>query len=344
MTARRRATSEGKLLLVDATAAWCGPCQMMDRTTWLDADVIGWLAERAIAIQIDVDAEKELARQLRIQAMPTMIAFVNGEELDRTVGAKKPKELLAWLEGVIRGESTLATLERTVGSEPQNMRARFDLARELLRAGRQAEALAGFLWLWQHMLEHEPALYGVRMSFLAGELETLAKTYAPARDAIVDLRDRAEPGDSGTIERATFHDWTRLNRMLGEPSRTLAWYDALPAETRATNAQILEKEVISLLVESGRLSEAGTLYADPVQSINRSAALLSPQRSLPPELLERSRTHFRQEVCSIVRALFAAQRVEDAEAVIARAKELDPSDGMRNALASCRSASPSPAS
>src|ERR1700733_15033662 len=95
-TALERAKAENKLLLVDATAVWCGPCQMMDRTTWVDPAVIAWLGERAVAIQIDVDAQKEIARQLRIEAMPTIIAFVDGKEFDRVVGAKKPKELLAW--------------------------------------------------------------------------------------------------------------------------------------------------------------------------------------------------------------------------------------------------------
>src|SRR6476659_3119569 len=93
-TALERATAERKILLVDATAAWCGPCQMMDRTTWVDPAVIAWLHDRTLAIQIDVDAEKEVARQLRIEAMPTIIAFIEGKEFDRVVGAKKPKDLL----------------------------------------------------------------------------------------------------------------------------------------------------------------------------------------------------------------------------------------------------------
>src|SRR4051794_11634493 len=87
-TARERAIAEGKLLLVDATAAWCGPCQMMDRTTWVDPTVVAWLGDHALAIQVDIDAHQDVARELRIEAMPTIIAFVGGTEFDRVVGAK----------------------------------------------------------------------------------------------------------------------------------------------------------------------------------------------------------------------------------------------------------------
>jgi thiol-disulfide isomerase/thioredoxin len=84
--ARERALAERKLLLVDATAEWCGPCKMMDRTTWVDKDVVAWVRDHAIALQIDVDAEKAFAQEFRITAMPTIIAFVDDTEFDRGRG------------------------------------------------------------------------------------------------------------------------------------------------------------------------------------------------------------------------------------------------------------------
>ena len=97
----------------------------------------------------------------------------------------------------------MVVYKRRVEGDPADMRARMDLAKELRRAGRYEEATAEHVWLWEHMLEHEPALYGVRMSFFAGDLQRLVNDHAPARAAIEQLRDRAAPAASGPIEMKT---------------------------------------------------------------------------------------------------------------------------------------------
>ncbi|MEM7228349.1 MAG: thioredoxin family protein [Planctomycetota bacterium] len=94
-------TTDGKVLVVKATASWCGPCKEMDRTTWVDANVHTWFDANGTAITVDVDDEAETAARLRVQAMPTMIAFRSGQEVDRAVGYMDGRELLRWLDGVV---------------------------------------------------------------------------------------------------------------------------------------------------------------------------------------------------------------------------------------------------
>ena len=101
--AQSLARTDHKLLLVDATATWCGPCQKMEQTTWRDEQVAAWLAAHAVAVQVDVDAQGELARQLGIEAMPTLIVFRDGSEVVRRMGYLAPDELLAWLEPLAAG-------------------------------------------------------------------------------------------------------------------------------------------------------------------------------------------------------------------------------------------------
>jgi len=162
-SALRTAREQGKWLLVDATAAWCGPCKVMDRTSWVDPAVVNWITQHAIAIQVDVDAESETTKQLEIRAMPTVIAFRDGVEFDRSVGLKQPTELLSWLRGLLYGETALAKLRVEAAQQPGGMMPRMSLARALANAGKFDEATEEYAWLWQHMLEHEPAMLGVRV-------------------------------------------------------------------------------------------------------------------------------------------------------------------------------------
>jgi len=185
------ARAQGRLLLVDASAAWCGPCKAMDRTTWVDPAVTGWIQQHAIAIQIDVDVEPAVAKQLEISAMPTVIAVKEGVEVDRAVGLKQPAEMRSWLDGLLRGETSLAKLQAEVAQQPTGMMVRMQLARALASAGKLDEATDAYAWLWEHILEHEPAMYGVRASFMLAEIADLCSRHSSARTKFAAPRDAA---------------------------------------------------------------------------------------------------------------------------------------------------------
>ena len=95
--AKTDAAAGDKLLFVKATADWCGPCKMMDRTTFVDQRVVDWLTERAVSVSVDEDDQPELAGRLKLRAMPTTILFRGDEELARGVGYRDADALLAWL-------------------------------------------------------------------------------------------------------------------------------------------------------------------------------------------------------------------------------------------------------
>jgi len=101
--AAAQAQSIRRLLLVDATASWCGPCQKMEQTTWRDPQVVTWLADHVVAVQVDVDRDAARARELGIEVMPTLIVFRDGKEVARRRGYAAPGELLAWLEPLASG-------------------------------------------------------------------------------------------------------------------------------------------------------------------------------------------------------------------------------------------------
>ena len=74
-----------KLVIVDFTATWCGPCQNI-------APVFAAMAEEFTDcqfIKVDVDANEETAAACGINCMPTFQFWKNGEKLDMFEGASE---------------------------------------------------------------------------------------------------------------------------------------------------------------------------------------------------------------------------------------------------------------
>ncbi len=76
------------IVLVDFYADWCGPCQMMEPT-------IKSLASEtdAAVLKVDVDQFQQLAGEYQVQGIPTLLVFVDGEPVERLVGAQSEQQL-----------------------------------------------------------------------------------------------------------------------------------------------------------------------------------------------------------------------------------------------------------
>ncbi|MGG4605849.1 thioredoxin [Paenalcaligenes sp. Me131] len=71
-------------------AEWCGPCRMMAPIFQQTATA---LHEQASFAEVDIDAVPELASQFRVQSIPTVLLFKDGQVIDKMIGATSQTQL-----------------------------------------------------------------------------------------------------------------------------------------------------------------------------------------------------------------------------------------------------------
>jgi putative thioredoxin len=148
-------------IIVDFWATWCGPCKTL--TPMLEAAVTAAKGKVRL-VKVDVDQNQRIASQLRIQSIPTIYAFWQGQPVDGFQGAVPASELKAFIDRVsaLGGDGGLAdalqaaeemltegaavdaaeTFAAILGEEPENAAAYGGLVRAHIALGNldQAEA------------------------------------------------------------------------------------------------------------------------------------------------------------------------------------------------------------
>jgi len=137
----KRAKAENRPLMVDVYATWCGPCKLMDRTTFSDPAVGAWA--KAHVVPVKIDAEKGdgrwVAQRYMVSAFPTILFLdPSGNEIDRIVAVYPPGPFVTVATSVVDGKSPLveaiASLKkkwspREAAAVAQELARRNDVAR-----------------------------------------------------------------------------------------------------------------------------------------------------------------------------------------------------------------------
>src|SRR6204780_4959953 len=88
-------------VIVDFWAPWCGPCKTLGP---LIEKVVNEAKGAVRLVKVNIDENQEIARQLRIQSIPTVYAFKNGQPVDGFMGAIPKSQIRKFVKPWVGGE------------------------------------------------------------------------------------------------------------------------------------------------------------------------------------------------------------------------------------------------
>ncbi|WIO73855.1 thioredoxin family protein [Porticoccaceae bacterium LTM1] len=263
--AAKRAADENKLLILDAMTSWCGPCKQMDKTTWVDADLVKWLEANAISIQLDMDEHEALKDELGITAFPTIIAF-KGDLQDRVVGLQSAAFMMEWLRALQKGETRGQALLKQLadvqkGAIQMSVADRAELTSELINSKFYEPALEEWKWLWENTGE-EKSSYGFPLkNMLPGILNSIVRGHEPARAVAKQCFDEITQEVAKSPTRDTLGMWRQFANMAGKTETVVNWGQRM-AETKKGQAVLKTSGLFGLFSEHGAWKAAGYSIGD----------------------------------------------------------------------------------
>jgi putative thioredoxin len=218
-------------VIVDFWAPWCEPCKTLGP---LLEKMVNATQGRVKLVKVDIDQNQEIAVQMRIQSIPAVFAFKNGQPVDGFVGAQSESQIKSFIErltgpiGPTPVEQAMEQAQQALEAEDFNSAANI-YSQVLKHAPEEAAAVAGMV---RSLLGLGDAL-GAREILDAVDEKLATHADIEGARAALELSERSEEsGDEGELR----------SRLAADENDHQARYDlAMVHYAGARNEQAIDE-------------------------------------------------------------------------------------------------------
>ena len=147
-------------VIVQFWAPWCGPCKQLGPVL---EKVVAAANGKVKMVRVNIDDNQQIAQQLRVQSVPTVYAFVDGQPVDGFAGAQPESAVTQFIEKVSSlggaGADIASMLDAgNAAVETQDFASAMQIFQQVMEADPDsAEALAGLVRCLTGMKDHQAA-------------------------------------------------------------------------------------------------------------------------------------------------------------------------------------------
>ena len=237
--------------IVQFWAPWCGPCKQLGPVL---EKVVGASGSKVRMVRVNIDDNQQIAQQMRVQSVPTVYGFVDGQPVDGFAGAQPESNVKQFVEKL-----------SSMGGAGADIASMLEAAEAVLASGDHGTAMVQFQEVMSAAPESVAALAGVvRCLSASGD-------NAGAREVIDQLNDeyREDPAMQSAIAAVELAE--KASESAGELDAAKEAVEADPNDLAArqeyalalyavgANAEAMAQLLESIRIERGWNDDAARL-------------------------------------------------------------------------------------